>query len=67
MTGKDLLLQLRKLGCDEVRKRGSPARVECGKCSTTVPVRSGQDLPPGTLWAIERNLEPCLGRGWLER
>ncbi|MDQ6877669.1 MAG: hypothetical protein M3082_08195 [Candidatus Dormibacteraeota bacterium] len=43
-------------------------RIECaaGKCRTTVPVHRGQDLPAGTLRAIERDLEPCLGRRWLQ-
>jgi predicted RNA binding protein YcfA (HicA-like mRNA interferase family) len=30
-----------------------------------VPVHGGEDLAPGTLRAIERQLEPCLGKGWL--
>jgi hypothetical protein len=36
-------------------------------CVTTVPVHAGQDLPPGTLRAIERDLEPCLDKRWLGR
>jgi predicted RNA binding protein YcfA (HicA-like mRNA interferase family) len=40
-------------------------RVRCGRCQTTVPVHADEDLPPGTLRAIERDLEPCLGRKWL--
>ncbi len=67
MTGKDLLRQLRKLGCRETRQRGAHVRVECGRCVTTVPIHAGQDLPPGTLRGIERDLEPCLGKGWLKR
>jgi predicted RNA binding protein YcfA (HicA-like mRNA interferase family) len=31
---------------------------------TTVPQHSG-DIPAGTLRAIERDLEPVLGKGWL--
>jgi len=64
VTGKELLRRLRRLGCEEVRRKGSHVRVECGKCVTTVPVHAGEDLPPGTLRAIERDLEPCLGKGW---
>lgn len=67
MTGKDVLRRLRDLGCVEVRQVGSHVRVQCGKCVTTVPVHAGQDLPPGTVRAIERDLEPCLGNGWLGR
>lgn len=38
---------------------GREARV-----ATTVPQHPG-DIPAGTLRAIERDLEPALGRGWL--
>ncbi len=54
------------------RLRGGPAEgphviVRCGRCSTVVPVHGGEDLAPGTLRAIERQLGPCLGKGWLRR
>ncbi|TMM02262.1 MAG: addiction module toxin, HicA family [Actinobacteria bacterium] len=65
MTGKRLLRLLRTLGCEEVRQKGSPVRLRCGRCETTVPIHAGEDLPPGTLRAIDRDLEPCLGRRWL--
>jgi predicted RNA binding protein YcfA (HicA-like mRNA interferase family) len=32
--------------------------------ATTVPQHVG-DIPAGTLRAIERDLEPTLGKGWL--
>ncbi len=67
MTGKDLLRRLREMGCREVRQEGSHVRVECGRCKTTVPVHAGEDLGPGLLRAIQRDLEPCLGRRWLKR
>jgi len=65
VTGKKLLRLLRAHGCEVVRQRGSHVRIRCGKCETTVPVHAGEDLPPGTLRAIERDLEPCLGKKWL--
>jgi predicted RNA binding protein YcfA (HicA-like mRNA interferase family) len=34
------------------------------KVATTVPQHQG-DIPPGTLRAIERDLEPAFGKGWL--
>jgi hypothetical protein len=34
------------------------------KAATTVPQHTG-DIPAGTLRAIERDLEPALGKGWL--
>ena len=65
MTGRDVLRRLRELECEVVRQKGSHQRIRCGKCNTTVPVNRGVDLPPGTLRAIERDLEPCLGKKWL--
>ena len=67
MTGKDLLRGLAREGCTVIRQRGSHVRVSCGRCVTTVPVHAGEDLPPGTLRKIERDLEPCLGERWLRR
>ncbi len=51
----------------QVRQKGSHVRVQCGKCSTTIPVHAREDLGPGLLRAIERDLEPCLGKGWMKR
>src|SRR5262249_17312224 len=67
MTSRRLRRILNELGCVEVRQVGSHLRVECEKCRTTVPVHAGEDLKPGTLRAIERDLEPCLGKQWLRR
>ena len=65
-TGKELLRLLRAKGCSEPRQNGSHVRVQCGNCSTTVPIHSGETLPIGTLKQIERDLAPCLGKGWLK-
>lgn len=67
MTAKDLRRVLRSLGCVETRQRGSHLRLECGRCVTTVPVHAGEDIGPGLIRRIERDLEPCLGRGWLKK
>jgi predicted RNA binding protein YcfA (HicA-like mRNA interferase family) len=67
MTAKDLRRSLRSLGCLETRKSGSHLRVECGRCVTTVPVHAGEDVGPGLLRRIERDLEACLGKGWLKK
>jgi len=67
MTAKDLRRSLRSLGCLETRQRGSHLRVECGRCVTTVPVHAGEDIGPGLLRRIERDLESCLGKGWLKK
>ena len=60
MTAKDLRRILMSFGCVETRQRGSHLRVECGRCVTTVPVHTGEDIGPGLLRRIERDLEPCL-------
>jgi predicted RNA binding protein YcfA (HicA-like mRNA interferase family) len=67
MKAKDLRRVLRSKGCAEIRQQGSHLRVECGSCVTTIPVHAGEDLGPGLLRAIERDLEPCLGKGWLRK
>lgn len=65
MTGRQVLKLLRQLGCREVRRSGSHVRVRCRDCQTTVPVHAGVDIASGTIRAIERDLEPCIGRKWL--
>lgn len=67
MKANELLKVLRKLGCVELRQVGSHVRVQCGTCFTTVAVHAGDDIPKGTLRKIERDLEPCLGKGWMRR
>jgi predicted RNA binding protein YcfA (HicA-like mRNA interferase family) len=67
VTAKDLRRILRSFGCVESRQRGSHLRIECGQCVTTVPVHAGEDIGPGLLRRIERDLEPCLGKGWLKK
>lgn len=64
-TAKDLRRRLRSRGCVEVRQHGSHVRVQCGRCVTTVPVHPGEDIAPGLVRRIERDLESCLGDGWL--
>ncbi|MGH7687115.1 MAG: type II toxin-antitoxin system HicA family toxin [Candidatus Dormibacteria bacterium] len=56
---------LRRRGCNEVRQSGSHLVVRCDGCQTVIPVHSG-DLPSGMMRAIERDLEPCLGKRWLQ-
>ena len=68
MRARELLKVLRSLGCEEVRKgKGSHVRWRCGKCLTTIPVHRGEELGPGLLAKIERDLEPCLGKDWITR
>jgi predicted RNA binding protein YcfA (HicA-like mRNA interferase family) len=65
ITARQLRRRLAELGCVEVRQSGSHLIVRCGTCQTTVPVH-GNDIRPGTLRSIERDLVPCLGKGWLQ-
>jgi predicted RNA binding protein YcfA (HicA-like mRNA interferase family) len=65
MTARELLRILKKQGCLEIRQKGSHVRVQCGKCFTTIPVHKGEELGKGLLAKIERDLEACLGEGWL--
>ena len=67
MRARELLRLLKRLGCTEVRQKGSHVLVRCGVCAAVVPVHAGEDIKTGTLRAIERQLEPCLGKGWLNR
>ena len=64
MTTRELRRLLARAGCDELRQSGSHLIVRCGTCQTVVPVH-GKDIPTGTLRAIVRDLEPCLGKGWM--
>ena len=65
VTSRELRRTLKRFGCVEVRQRGSHLVVRCGACQTVIPVHPGEDIGPGLLRAIERQLEPCLGKGWL--
>lgn len=69
MTGRQVLRRLSELGCEVVRQvvrqKESHVRIRCGRCQTTVPVHRGADLPPGTLRAIERDLDRAWGERWL--
>jgi predicted RNA binding protein YcfA (HicA-like mRNA interferase family) len=65
--------RIERLGGLMVRQTGSHRRYlvdykdaagKGGKVATTVPQHQG-DIPAGTLRAIERDLEPAFGRGWL--
>jgi predicted RNA binding protein YcfA (HicA-like mRNA interferase family) len=60
-----VLRRLRRLGCQVVRQKGLHVIVRCGDCTTVVPVHKGRDLSKGTIVAIFRDLEACIGKGWV--
>ena len=55
---------MENLGAVIARQTGSHRRYRFGPCVTIVAQHPG-DIPTGTLRAIERDMEPCLGKGWL--
>ncbi|MBN1610857.1 MAG: type II toxin-antitoxin system HicA family toxin [Polyangiaceae bacterium] len=67
MTVREVIRRLVALGCTKTRQTGSHSRwvTPCGKCRTTVAIHEGHDIARGTLRAIEKDLEPCLGPKWL--
>lgn len=77
MRAREIIGRIEKAKCDsdkaclELRVRGSHHFFECSckkqVCRTTVPNHGAKDLGTGLLHKIERNLEPCLGEGWLLR
>jgi predicted RNA binding protein YcfA (HicA-like mRNA interferase family) len=68
MPYREVAAILRRLGCEQIRQRGSHRVWRCGACSATVPAhREGDDVSAGALRKIEAALAPCLGEGWLAR
>ena len=63
--------------CAEIRQKGSHIFIRCACrredeeqpviCTTVVPEHRSKDLGTGLLRAIEKDLEPCLGKGWLQQ
>lgn len=66
-TARELRRLLKTLSCIDVRRKGSHIRIRCGACTTTIPAHPVKILGKGLLASIERDLEPCLGKGWLPK
>jgi predicted RNA binding protein YcfA (HicA-like mRNA interferase family) len=76
LTAREVVGRIKTRGGYHIRTKGSHATYEVIKLSgqgevivrarAQVPVHAG-DVPPGTLRAIQRQLEPVLGEGWLIR
>jgi predicted RNA binding protein YcfA (HicA-like mRNA interferase family) len=73
MRAREVNRRIERMGGIMARQVGSHRRYvvthtdAAGKettVATTVAQHSG-DIPAGTLRAIERDLEPALGKGWL--
>jgi predicted RNA binding protein YcfA (HicA-like mRNA interferase family) len=69
MKASDVIKRITALGGDELRQRGSHRtfRATQGDVSAqvTVPDHGSRDLGTGLIRAIERQMEPVFGRGWL--
>lgn len=63
MTARELIRILKRRGCTAQSGKGGHMKVTCGKCKTVVPVHA-DDIRVGTLHAIIKQLEPCLGKDW---
>jgi predicted RNA binding protein YcfA (HicA-like mRNA interferase family) len=68
VTSREVIKILKRLGCVEVRQKGSHKffASPTGNCRTVVADHPG-DIKPGTLHGIEKDMEPCLGAKWLTR
>jgi predicted RNA binding protein YcfA (HicA-like mRNA interferase family) len=68
MRAREVVTRIESLGGYFVRQRGSHALYRAEgigvRVQTSVPMHTG-DVPRGTLRAIERDLEPAFGKGWL--
>lgn len=72
MKARDVNRRIEQLGGKQIRQRGSHRQFEASTTRagetvtgrTTVAQHPG-DIPTGTLRAIERDMEPVFGKGWL--
>jgi len=72
VRAQDVIRRIEQSGkCRLIRQRGSHRFFACSSgettCRSTVPYHGSHDLGTGLLHAIEKDLEPCLGKGWLTR
>lgn len=67
MTSREVIQILKRLGCTQLRQKGSHKFFQspCGKCRVPVADHAGVDIARGTLASIERSMAPCLGNKWL--
>jgi predicted RNA binding protein YcfA (HicA-like mRNA interferase family) len=67
VTSREVVRKLEARGARKVRQKGSHAfyRSACDRCSTVVPIHKGEDLGPGLLRAIQKDMASCYGERWL--
>jgi predicted RNA binding protein YcfA (HicA-like mRNA interferase family) len=68
VTPREVIHQLLKFGCIELRQKGSHKFYVCpnGCCNTSVSDHTG-DIKKGTLNGIRKDMAACLGNDWLTR
>lgn len=76
LTTREIIRRIEASGGYRIRVRGSHATYEVARrnergevfvrARAQVPIHGG-DVPPGTVRAIQRQLSPVLGEGWLTR
>lgn len=66
---QEVIAKIEAMGGECVRQVGSHRRYRAyydqGSCYTTVQIHKGKDVPLGTLRAIQKQMEPAVGKGWL--
>jgi predicted RNA binding protein YcfA (HicA-like mRNA interferase family) len=69
MRAREVVRRIERLGGEFVRQTGSHARYRATDGVetrfTTVPMHGSRDIAAGTLRAIEKDMEPIFGKGWL--
>jgi predicted RNA binding protein YcfA (HicA-like mRNA interferase family) len=74
MRAREVNRRIEQLGGTQLRQRGSHRVYEATKplsdgstvSARTVVAQHAGDIPNGTLRAIEKDLEPAFGKGWLK-
>jgi predicted RNA binding protein YcfA (HicA-like mRNA interferase family) len=76
VKSREVNRRIERLGGVQTRQVGSHRRYAAtytkpdgagAMANTTVPQHAGNDIPTGTLKAIEKDLEPAFGKGWLTK
>ena len=64
LRAREVAKRLEKAGATWNSGKGSHRKYQYKTCRTVVAMHPG-DMNPNTLRAIEKQMAPCLGKGWL--
>jgi predicted RNA binding protein YcfA (HicA-like mRNA interferase family) len=68
VTAKELTRIITRLGGRLIRQsKGSHQLWGTDHCHASIPFHKGQDLGRGLLRRLERDLEHCFGKGWIDK